>query len=95
MHDKLITAFSKSGPWALLSLVLILFYLYRVGPAIETITAQHNEMRAEDAASDAKVQAVMEQVLDAIRQNNYLMQLDCVNKVKISDREKCFLRGYP
>lgn len=82
--------FTRSGPWAILALILVLFYLYKVGPAIETISAQHNEMRAEDLASDASVKAVMEAVRDAMRQNNYLQLRNCLNTARNQgDRDGC------
>ena len=90
MNEKALAVFVKSGPWALLAVVLVVFYLGKVDPAIATIQAEHREMRAEDAASDASVKNVMGQVLMAIERSNYLERRTCLNTARsTSDRDAC------
>lgn len=90
MNEKALAVFVKSGPWALLAVVLVIFFLVKVDPAIETMQAEHREMRAEDAASDASVKNVMGQVLMAIERSNYLERRNCMNTARsIPDRDAC------
>ena len=90
MNEKALAVFVKSGPWALLAVVLVVFYLGKVDPAIAMIQAEHREMRAEDAASDASVKNVMGQVLMAIERSNYLERRNCLNTARsTSDRDAC------
>lgn len=90
VNEKALAVFVKSGPWALLAVVLVVFYLGKIDPAIETIQAEHREMRAEDADSDSAVKNVMGQVLMAIERSNYLERRNCMNTARTAtDRDAC------
>lgn len=90
MNESILKTLAKSGPWAVLAGVLLMFFLWEVRPSIAALKAEHAEMRAEEAAESAQIEAFMERVVAAMETSNYLQRRECVNSAKtFADRDAC------
>lgn len=90
MNEKAWAMLIKSGPWAALAAVLLYVVLGEVRPALATIKAQHDELRAELSAEALRSTNVMGQVLMAMERSNYLERRNCINTARTqTDREAC------
>lgn len=83
LNDKLITAFAKAGPWALLTLLLLSVIVFEVRPALASLKAEHSEMRAE-------VNTTLKEVRDAVRRSAYLEFRNCINTAQnVEQSQRC------
>lgn len=90
MGEGWFRAFAKAGPWAMAFAALLTFYLSKIDPALESIRAQHDELRVEMTSQNAAVKDVMGQVLMAIERSNYLERRNCINTARtVADRDAC------
>lgn len=91
-QDTIWKTFGKAGPWALLAVMLVVFYLYKLDPAIEALTRDHASMRAEIAeqrseASDENKQLlnVLGQLVMSSERTVYLQRVACQNEADTAE----------
>ena len=89
MNEKLIAAFARSGPWTLLAVLLVAFYLLKLDPRLQAMDDQHDTMRREwaetraEAAADAKaLQNILGQILMSTERTAYLQRVQCQNEAE-------------
>lgn len=86
MNETAWKTFAKAGPWAVLAVMLVAFYLWKLDPAIGALTQEHASMRAEIAEQRSEASAentqlvnVLGQLLMAAERTAYLQRVTCQN----------------
>lgn len=89
MNETVWKRFEKAGPWAILAVLLIGFYLAKLDPVIDGLQQEHAAMRAEYAEQRAEAAAetkqlinVLGQLLMAQERIAYLQRLSCQHGAK-------------
>lgn len=86
MNETFLKTLARSGPWALLAGVLILYYLLRLDPKLDAIASGQHSMRAElaeqrsEEAAEAKATLnILGQILMSAERTAFLQLVQCQN----------------
>lgn len=87
MNETALKILAKSGPWALLSGILIAVWVMKLDPTLDAIGKEHSSMRAElleqraeEASESRALLNVMGQILMSTERTAYLQRVACQNE---------------